>query len=222
LGEKYGCDLQDRKDEIDRIVMAVVSESTSSASKASQSTTKASTSSSLSLKAVPPSKTVNGKNVKEESDDEGSVEEEDAKLDSASDNEQIDDEDFARQLQEEESRGARRTRKAVQSNRKRKSTTKDSKDKGEKKVRKTNKYNEPCTLSPELAAIVGQDQLPRHEVVKKMWAIVKERNLYDPKNKQFMICDDQLLTVFGRRKVRTFGMMKYLKEHITSPSATRE
>jgi chromatin remodeling complex protein RSC6 len=39
--------------------------------------------------------------------------------------------------------------------------------------------------------------MARHEVVKKVWAIIKERNLYDPKNKQFAICDDELLKVFG-------------------------
>jgi chromatin remodeling complex protein RSC6 len=44
---------------------------------------------------------------------------------------------------------------------------------------------------------MGADAMPRHEVVKRMWAIIKERNLYDPKNKQFAICDEQLMKVFG-------------------------
>ena len=35
-----------------------------------------------------------------------------------------------------------------------------------------------CTLSPELAAVVGQDTMARHEVVKKVWSIIKEQNLY--------------------------------------------
>lgn len=33
-------------------------------------------------------------------------------------------------------------------------------------------------LSPELAAVVGSESMARHEVVKKVWAIIKERNLY--------------------------------------------
>lgn len=39
-------------------------------------------------------------------------------------------------------------------------------------------YTKPCNLSPELAKLVGKDSMPRHEVVKKIWAIIKERDLY--------------------------------------------
>jgi len=76
-------------------------------------------------------------------------------------------------------------------------------------------YTKKCKLSPELAAIVGSNEMARHDVVKKMWQIVKERELLDPKNKQFAICDDQLMKVIGTKRFRTFGMMKYLKHHIS-------
>lgn len=74
-------------------------------------------------------------------------------------------------------------------------------------------YTKECTLSPELAKVMGQPTMARHEVVKQMWKLVKEKNLYDPKNKQFAICNDELLAVFGVKRFRTFGMMKYLKNH---------
>lgn len=74
-------------------------------------------------------------------------------------------------------------------------------------------YTKPLQLSPELADVVGAECLPRHEVVKRIWAIIKERSLYDPKNKQFAICDGQLQKVMGVKRFRTFGMMKYLKTH---------
>jgi len=74
-------------------------------------------------------------------------------------------------------------------------------------------YTKVCKLSPELAIVMGEDSMARHEVVKKMWKIVKEKNLYDPKNKQFAICNDELFAVFGIKRFRTFGMMKYLKNH---------
>ena len=70
-------------------------------------------------------------------------------------------------------------------------------------------FTKTYKLSPELAEIVGAEAMPRHEVVKRMWAIIKERNLYDPKNKQFAICDDQLLKVFG--KVIHLKFLKLLK-----------
>lgn len=39
-------------------------------------------------------------------------------------------------------------------------------------------YTKAVKLSPELSDIVGSESMPRHEVVKKMWSIIKERNLY--------------------------------------------
>jgi len=74
-------------------------------------------------------------------------------------------------------------------------------------------YTKLCKLSPELSKIMGEENMARHEVVKKMWSIIKEKQLYDPKNKQFAICDADLLAVFGVKRFRTFGMMKYLKHH---------
>lgn len=78
---------------------------------------------------------------------------------------------------------------------------------------KASGYTRPYTLSADLAALCGAESLPRHEVVKKIWAIIKERNLYDPKNKQFAICDADLQKVIGVKRFRTFGMLKYLKPH---------
>jgi len=74
-------------------------------------------------------------------------------------------------------------------------------------------FTRPLQLSPELASLMGEESLPRHEVVKKVWALIKERNLYDPRNKQFAICDADLLKVIGVKRFRTFGMMKYLQPH---------
>lgn len=68
-------------------------------------------------------------------------------------------------------------------------------------------------LSPELAELMGQEMMARHEVVKKIWEIIKSRKLYDPSNKQFAICDDELYKVMGVKRFRTFGMLKYLKNH---------
>ncbi|XP_016980598.1 upstream activation factor subunit spp27 [Drosophila rhopaloa] len=79
--------------------------------------------------------------------------------------------------------------------------------------RKSTGFTRAYNLSPELSALMGESSLPRHEVVKKVWAIIKERDLYDPKNKQFAICDDELMKVMKIRRFRTFGMLKHLKPH---------
>lgn len=82
---------------------------------------------------------------------------------------------------------------------------------------KNNGYTKAYKLSPALSTLMGEVEMPRHEVVRRVWAMIKEKNLYDPNNKQFAICDDALYTVIGVKKFRTFGMMKYLKNHfITS------
>jgi chromatin remodeling complex protein RSC6 len=66
----------------------------------------------------------------------------------------------------------------------------------------------------ELAEIVGGDEMPRHEVVKRMWAYIKENKLQDPKNKQVIICDEKLSRVIPTKKFKGFGMTKFLKEHM--------
>lgn len=50
--------------------------------------------------------------------------------------------------------------------------------------------------------------LDKNHIVKKMIVF-----LQDPKNKQFAICDEELMKVIGVKRFRTFGMMKYLKNH---------
>lgn len=95
---------------------------------------------------------------------------------------------------------------------KRPKAAKAKKAPGAKKGKGTG-FTRPYKLSPELADICGADSLPRHEVVKKVWTIIKERNLYDPKNKQYAICDSELQKVIGVKRFRTFGMLKYLKPH---------
>ncbi|XP_050674930.1 uncharacterized protein LOC126972311 isoform X3 [Leptidea sinapis] len=92
---------------------------------------------------------------------------------------------------------------------KKKSAAKGSKAKGGK----GGGYTRPLRLSPALSELMGAESMPRHEVVKQVWNIIKTKNLYDPNNKQFAICDDALYKVIGTKRFRTFGMMKYLKTH---------
>jgi len=104
---------------------------------------------------------------------------------------------------------------------KRKSGNESDEDWGKKKkkpkaaggARKQTAFTKSYKLSEELGELMGADIMPRHEVVKKMWAYIKENSLQDPAQKQFAICDAALLKVIGVKRFRTFGMMKYLKTH---------
>ncbi|KAH3789301.1 uncharacterized protein LOC127840834 [Dreissena polymorpha] len=123
----------------------------------------------------------------------------------------LSDEELAKRLQSFEETGRRTRGRATKAPR-------------EKKKREggggNSAYSRPCLLSADLAALMGTDKLARNEVVKKMWEIVKERKLQDPKDKRFMICDEQLQKIFGRKRVQTFGMMKYLSSHIINEGSS--
>jgi len=74
-------------------------------------------------------------------------------------------------------------------------------------------------LSPELTALVGSDRMPRFEIIKKLWQIIRARKLQDPSNRQYiMLRDPDMMLVFreaGTDRIKAFSMMKYLKSHIT-------
>ncbi|ELT93618.1 hypothetical protein CAPTEDRAFT_227075 [Capitella teleta] len=154
LEEKHDANFTQRKDEIDKMVMAALSKKEED-------------------------------NMKEE--------------------EEGDDSDFEKPEDYEPS--AKRTKRGEKK-------TKSKSDDGSSPKRR-NGYMKECILSPALADVMGTDRMARSDVVKRMWEIVRERELQDPKQRQYMRCDEQLQKVFGRKRVRTFGMMKYLTSHIT-------
>lgn len=82
-----------------------------------------------------------------------------------------------------------------------------------KKVSGKRRGDRPLNLSPELAAIVGAEKMSKYAVVKKIHNVIKERNLYDPVNKLFAICDEEFIRVMKVERFRIFGIMKYLKNH---------
>uniref|UniRef100_A0A131XAY6 Putative rna polymerase i transcription factor uaf n=1 Tax=Hyalomma excavatum TaxID=257692 RepID=A0A131XAY6_9ACAR len=184
LEAKYAIDFSDRKKEIDGLVMELISEPEKKEPEKPKK-------SSQQNGAVSSTSTVESSSSSDDDDEQ-------------------DDEELARKLQDEEfksrSRAVKKSRPA-----KKEPTKKAAKTPGAKRE---SAYSRKCALSPELAAVVGAEEMARSAVVKKMWSIVRERNLFDPSNKQFAICDAQLMKVFGHKRVRMFGMMKYLKNHI--------
>ncbi|UYY58638.1 SWIB/MDM2 domain-containing protein [Sphingomonas sp. S2-65] len=72
----------------------------------------------------------------------------------------------------------------------------------------------PVTPSPELAAIVGKADLPRSEIVSKMWEYIKKHNLQNPENKREILADDKLEKIFDSKKVTMFEMNKHISKHV--------
>ena len=73
----------------------------------------------------------------------------------------------------------------------------------------------PMKLSDDLADIVGKKEASRAECVKELWAYIKNKNLQDPENKQYFKPDKKLAKVFGTDRIRGFGMVKFLKTHLS-------
>ena len=101
---------------------------------------------------------------------------------------------------------------------------KDETKAAEKKVRKTGKpaggarggITAPVTPSDDLAAIVGKDDLPRSEVVSKVWDYIKKHDLQDAKDRRQINADDKLQKIFGKKSASMFEMNKHLSAHLTA------
>ena len=81
---------------------------------------------------------------------------------------------------------------------------------------KTGGIHAPVTPSTELGAIVGNDALPRSQVISKVWDYIKSNNLQNPENKREIMADDKLKKVFGKDKVTMFEMNKHISAHVKS------
>ncbi|KAG9284544.1 hypothetical protein G9A89_014148 [Geosiphon pyriformis] len=108
---------------------------------------------------------------------------------------------------------------------KKKSTTKrkkteeidddDEAGKAPPKKRKGNTgIHKPLLLSPVLSGFLGENELSRLEVVKRLWTYIKDNNLQDPKDKRFIVCDEKLIEIFGKDRMHSFTMNKYLTAHL--------
>lgn len=93
---------------------------------------------------------------------------------------------------------------------------------GEKPTKKKRKANPnspfmaPLILSEPLSILLGETMLSRPETVKRIWAYVKERNLQDPEDKRYIICDDSMKPIFGN-KIHMFTMNKVLAQNMYKP-----
>lgn len=83
------------------------------------------------------------------------------------------------------------------------------------KDKKQSAFMAPVQPSPELAAIVGSDPLPRTEITKGLWAYIKKHDLQNPKNKREIIPDEKLAKVFGGKDpINMFQMAKVVNNHV--------
>jgi upstream activation factor subunit UAF30 len=75
-------------------------------------------------------------------------------------------------------------------------------------------FMKALTLSPALAAVVGDKPLPRTEIVSKLWTYIKSKGLQDKVNKRMINADDKLKAVFGKAQVSMFEMAGLIGKHV--------
>ncbi|KAB1214671.1 Upstream activation factor subunit UAF30 [Morella rubra] len=71
-----------------------------------------------------------------------------------------------------------------------------------------------CSLSPQLQEFLGESEMARTEVVKQLWAYIREKNLQDPNNRRNINCDEPLRALFAVDSINMFQMNKALSKHI--------
>ena len=84
-----------------------------------------------------------------------------------------------------------------------------------KKRKPSAAFMKPMKPSAALGAVIGDNAMPRTEVVKKLWAYIKRHKLQDSKNRRMINADETLQMVFGGKKsVNMFQMTKLVGKHL--------
>lgn len=81
-------------------------------------------------------------------------------------------------------------------------------------TKKTSAFMKALKPSPQLAAVIGPNAVPRTEATKLLWAYIKERNLQNPANKRNILCDEKLKAVMGKDEVTMFEMTGLVSKHL--------
>ena len=85
----------------------------------------------------------------------------------------------------------------------------------EKSGRKPNAaFMKPLTPSATLAAVIGNEAVPRTEVTKRIWDYIKKHNLQDPANRRNINADAKLRPLFGKDQVSMFELTKLVSQHM--------
>ncbi|KAG5458026.1 MAG: SWIB/MDM2 domain-containing protein, partial [Olpidium bornovanus] len=79
-----------------------------------------------------------------------------------------------------------------------------------------NPFNAPLQLSEPLAALVGAT-----EIVKAIWAYIKDKGLQDESDKRYIVCDARLTSLFDTDRVHMFTMNKLISKHVDKDGGKR-
>lgn len=90
-----------------------------------------------------------------------------------------------------------------------------AKEAAKKQTKEGTGIHAPVQPSADLGKIVGNDPLPRSEVISKVWDYIKSNNLQAAEDKRTINADDNLKKVFGKDKATMFEMNKFISAHLS-------
>lgn len=94
----------------------------------------------------------------------------------------------------------------------------DEEDGGKKPAKKGNSGLKAAKeISNKLAKFLGKPKgtsMARTDIVKSLWAYIRENDLQNPDNRREIVLDDAMKKVFGCERFTMFTMNKYIGAHI--------
>ncbi len=76
------------------------------------------------------------------------------------------------------------------------------------------KFMKPMQPDADLAAVIGDQPVPRPEAVKKIWDYIKDNGLQDKVNRRNINADDKLRKLFGKDQITMFELAGILGRHL--------
>jgi len=73
-------------------------------------------------------------------------------------------------------------------------------------------FMKPLQPDAQLAAVVGQEPMPRTQVVARVWEYIKKNGLQESRN---INADEKLRPIFGKDQITMFEMMKLVNAHLS-------
>ena len=77
-------------------------------------------------------------------------------------------------------------------------------------------FMKPLQPDAQLAEVVGNDPMPRTQVVARVWDYIKKNGLQESRN---IKADEKLRPIFGKEQITMFEMMKLVNAHLSDVSA---
>lgn len=79
---------------------------------------------------------------------------------------------------------------------------------------KPNALQQKLRPSPELADVIGKDDVARGEAVSRIWEYIRNEKLQDDKDRRNINADARLEKIFEKKQVTMFEMNKHLARHL--------